>query len=57
MDVAALSGALATAQARMETQVSLQKKVQDMAAQEMAAVIRMIAPPPSHLGGNVNTYA
>lgn len=57
MNVGATGGAAATAQAFAETQVALQKKTQDMAKTEMNAVLKMVAPPPSHLGQNVNFTA
>ena len=57
MNVDATGGALATAKAFSETQVALQKRVNDMAKTEMAGVLKMIAPPPSHLGQNVNVSA
>lgn len=55
--VGAGGSAFETAVMRLETQVSLQKEVQDMAAKEMAAVLQMIAPPPSNLGGGVDVSA
>lgn len=57
MNVGATGGAAATAQAMAETQITLQKKAQDMAKTEMNAVLKMVAPPPSHLGRNVNVTA
>lgn len=57
MNVGATGGALATAQAFQETSIAMQKKVQDMAKAEMGAVLQMVAPPPSHVGQNVNVTA
>lgn len=57
MNVGAVGGGMATAQAMAETQIALQKKTQDMAKSEMSAVLQMVAPPPSHLGRNVDVSA
>ncbi|MBM3270991.1 MAG: hypothetical protein FJZ01_25440 [Candidatus Sericytochromatia bacterium] len=57
MGVSAIGSGLETAQMMLETQITLQGKVQDMAKQEMNAILQSIAPPPSHLGRNVNVVA
>ncbi len=51
------TGGLKTAQMMVEANITLQGKVQDMARQEMAAVLEMVAPPPSHLGKGGNVFA
>ncbi len=57
MGLDAIGAAVQTAQMMVETNISLQGKVQDMAKQEMAAVLQMIAPGPAHLGQGVNVLA
>lgn len=57
MDVSAAASGLQTARLMLETQVSLQAKVQDIAKEEMAALLQMVAPPPAHPGSGVNLLA
>jgi len=56
MGVDAVGGsAFETARMMQETQISLQKKAQEMAQSEVAAVIKMVSP--AHLGSGVDVSA